>query len=147
MTVPVLDAHALLVYLEREDGFETVREWFSRALSLGEALPMTVVNLGEVLYVVRREHGAAKAEEIEQAARTLPIELVDVDLVLTRDAARFKAAGGISYADSFAAALASQRKAGLLTGDPEFRAVEGEIGVEWLSSPHAADPTPPPSPR
>ena len=59
---PVLDAHALIVYLEREEGFETVRRWLSRSLTEAEPLPMTVVNLGEVLYIVRREQGAAKAD-------------------------------------------------------------------------------------
>lgn len=130
---PVLDAHALIVYLEREEGFETVRRRFSQSLADGEPLPMTVVNLGEVLYIVRRERGAAKAEQVEAVVQTLPIEVVDVDLGLTREAARFKAAGGLSYADCFAAALASQRQTGLLTGDPGFRAVADQIRVEWLA--------------
>ena len=64
---------------------------------------------------------------------TLPIEIVDVDLDLTREAARFKAAGGLSYADCFAAALASQRGTSLLTGYREFEAVAGQIRVEWLT--------------
>ena len=130
---PVLDAHALIVYLEREAGFETVRRWLSRSLTEAEPLPMTVVNLGEVLYIVRREQGAEKAAQIEAVVDTLPIEIVDVDLDLTREAARFKAAGGLSYADCFAAALASQRGTSLLTGDREFEAVAGQIRVEWLT--------------
>ena len=38
----------------------------------------------------------------------------------------------MSYADCFAAALAKLRSAELITGDPEFKAVEGEIKIGWL---------------
>ena len=37
-----------------------------------------------------------------------------------------------SYADAFAAALAQEFGATLVTGDPEFRAVESRIAVMWL---------------
>lgn len=129
---PGLDAHALLVYLEREERFETVKRSLSRCLDSGEPLPMTVVNLGEVPYIVRREQGAERSTQVEAVVGTLPIEVVDVDLELTREAARLKAGGGLSFADCFAAALASQRRTALLTGDPEFESVAGQIRVEWL---------------
>jgi PIN domain nuclease of toxin-antitoxin system len=132
---PVLDAHALLVYFEREEGFETVKMRLSEALTRGDRLPMTVVNLGEVLYIVRREEGHDKAEEIERAVQMLPIEMVDVDMELTREAVRFKSAGGISFADSYAAALASLRGCPVLTGDPEFAAVAGQVLIDWLRTP------------
>jgi ribonuclease VapC len=40
--------------------------------------------------------------------------------------------GRIAYADCFAAALAKSRKAELITGDKEFKLLEGEIKVEWI---------------
>lgn len=132
MPPPVLDAHALMVYLEREAGFVTVRDLFAQALAGHHLLPMTTVNIGEVLYIVRREYGGEKAAEIETTIHTLPIEIVDVDLELAREAARFKAVKKMSYADCFAAALARKRQAGLLTGDPEFREVEDEVEVVWI---------------
>ena len=132
MPAPVLDAHALMVYLEREEGFERVKLAFTRSLADQEPLPMTVINAGEVLYIVRRERGPEEAAQIETVIRSLPIDLVDVDLTLTREAARFKASGGMSYSDCFAVALASQLGASLLTGDREFQAVEDEIHIEWV---------------
>ena len=132
MSIPALDAHALLVYLEREAGFAKVKDYFTRALSDGNLLPMTTVNVGEVLYIVRREQGADKAVEIESVIHSLPVALTDVDLELSREAARFKAAGGLSYADCFAAALASLYQIPLLTGDPEFKVIEDKIEIEWL---------------
>jgi len=56
-----------------------------------------------------------------------------VDLELARRAARFKSRNRMSYADCFAAALAKTRRAELVTGDPEFKQVEGEIRIHWLS--------------
>jgi ribonuclease VapC len=47
-------------------------------------------------------------------------------------AAHFKARYPISYADAFSAVLAKTRKASLLTGDPEFKALEPEIDIHWL---------------
>jgi predicted nucleic acid-binding protein len=38
----------------------------------------------------------------------------------------------MSYADCFAAALSKQKNAELLTGDPEFKAVEKDIKIHWL---------------
>jgi predicted nucleic acid-binding protein len=35
-------------------------------------------------------------------------------------------------ADAFAATLARKHKAELVTGDPEFKAAEKEIRIQWL---------------
>ena len=128
----VLDAHALMVYLEREPGFESVKTLLIQALENNTPLLMTSVNVGEVLYIVRREQGASKAEEIEQIIHGLAIKVITVDLDLAREAARSKAHHPISYADCFSAALAKIHGAELVTGDPEFEAVESEVQVQWL---------------
>ena len=74
---------------------------------------------------------------------TLPIEIVDVDLELAREAARFKAVKKMSYADCFAAALARKQQAELVTGDPEFREVEDEIKVVWIGQEASSFPEQP----
>ena len=127
----VLDAHALMVYLEREEGYEKVLGYLTEALD-HDSLSMTTVNVGEVLYIVRREHGEETMAEIEGVIESLPIKIVDVDMSLTRLAARLKAEGGISYADCFAAALAVREGVRLITGDREFKVLEGEVEVEWI---------------
>jgi predicted nucleic acid-binding protein len=53
-------------------------------------------------------------------------------------AADFKARFKLSPADAFAAALAKERKTELVTGDPEFKALEKEIKINWLSCKDAA---------
>ena len=58
--------------------------------------------------------------------------MVEADWELTRQAALFKTKGKMASADCFAAALAKLRKAELVTGDPEFKQVEGEIKIIWV---------------
>ncbi len=128
----VLDAHGLMVYLEKESGYEKVRDLFTVASERDKELLMTTVNWGEVYYMVLRESGDEKADEITRLIQTLPVELVDVDSKLAREAATFKAHHKLSYADCFAAGLAKIRKAVLVTGDKEFKALEGKIKINWI---------------
>ena len=81
-----------------------------------------------------REVSPAAAEQQARDIAALPIEIVGVsdDLALARQAAIYKATHKMAYADCFAAALAKLKNAELLTGDPEFKAVEKEITVQWL---------------
>jgi len=130
----VLDAHALLAYFEKEPGYQKAKAAFLDAVEKDTNLLMTAVNFGEVYYIVLRECGQQKVDEIEKIIQTLPIEIVDVDIALAKEAARLKAKYKISYADSFAAALTKNRKAELLTGDKDFKELENELKVSWISS-------------
>ena len=68
--------------------------------------------------------------------KALPMKLIDrIDEELLLTAASLKARYPISYADSFAGALAMIKNCPLLTGDPEFRSLEkqGIIRIEWLN--------------
>ncbi|MGA7379837.1 MAG: PIN domain-containing protein [Terriglobales bacterium] len=47
-------------------------------------------------------------------------------------AAAFKARFKLSLADVFAAALAKEKKAELVTGDPEFKSLDREIKIYRL---------------
>jgi ribonuclease VapC len=128
----VLDAHGLLVFLEKEAGYEKVEQSFVAAVEKDRYLLMASVNFGEVYYIVLRECGQDKAHEIEKIIRTLPIEIIDVDMQIAREAARFKATHKISYADCFAAALAKLHKGEVVTGDKEFKSLEEEVKIAWI---------------
>lgn len=128
----VLDAHGLLVFLEKEPGYEKVEQFLVAAVEKDNYLLMASVNFGEVYYIVLRECGQGKAGEIEKIIRTLPIEIIDVDTQLAKEAGYFKANHKISYADCFAAALAKLHKGEVITGDKEFKSVEKEVKVAWL---------------
>ena len=132
MRTIVLDAHALMVFLEDEPGADRVREILMQAEQRTLRLLMCVVNLGEVWYSIARVTSARVAEETIQEIQGMEIEILEADWEMTRQAADFKARGGISYADCFAAAAARLNQADLLTGDAEFRALEQDIKISWL---------------
>ncbi|MBI4558264.1 MAG: type II toxin-antitoxin system VapC family toxin [Candidatus Hydrogenedentes bacterium] len=134
MATKVLDSHALMAFFNDEAGAEVVEKLLLSAESGNPKLLMTVVNWGEIYYSVMRGASQELAEETVQEIAGMPIELVpvDLDLNLVRQAATYKASKKVSYADAFAAALAKLRKAELVTGDREFKALEGEIKIMWL---------------
>jgi len=130
--VRVLDSYSLIAYIEGEAGKDTMIEIFRSARDSGKPLYLSVVNWGEVYYITFREAGRERAEKVAHLISTLPIQIVDADLELAKQAALFKGTKKMSYADSFAAALAKERKAELVTGDKEFKQVEGEVKILWL---------------
>lgn len=132
MSSIVLDAYGVIAFLEREPGYEVVEKHLEHAAQTGKDLLLCVVNWGEVYYSILRETSPGKAEEVRRFLETLPIELVDADEELTLHAAIYKASHKMSYADCFAAALAKRHKATLVTGDKDFKQVEGEMKVQWL---------------
>ena len=95
-------------------------------------LLMSVVNWGEVYYSVMRGASPEAAEQKAKEMAAMPIEIVDVDLPTTRQAAIFKATKKMSYADCFGAALAKIKNAEFITGDHELKEVEKEIKINWL---------------
>lgn len=132
MATKVLDSYALMAFLEDEPGADFVRNLIFKAVESDTNLLMSVVNLGEIWYSIARTNSPEIADQYVHEIKGMGIEIVDVDWNLTRQAAVFKAGGNISYADCFAAALAKTKKAELVTGDKEFKPLEGEIKISWL---------------
>lgn len=128
----VLDSWAVLAYLEDEPSGQVVADLISEAQEHGYPLYLSVVNAGEVWYILAREVSEAEAEKAIADLNQLGIQFVEVAWPLTRIAATFKIKGKMSYADCFAAALAKEKKAELVTGDKEFKQVENEITIRWL---------------
>ncbi len=90
------------------------------------------INWGEVYYITWKYFGKEKARETKDLLAALPLELVPVDFELVELAAELKAEHSISYGDSFCAATALRFNAILITGDPEFRALQDKIDIRWL---------------
>ncbi len=128
----VLDSFALLAYFGAEPGGPQVKAVLARARDRSVDAALTIVNYGELVYITEREQGEVAARKVIAAVDQLPITVVDADRRLTFAAAHIKAHYRLSYADAFAIALTQQTQATLLTGDPEFRAVERLITVAWL---------------
>ena len=134
MATKVLDSWALLAFFEDEPAAEEVEKILLDAEAGKTRLLLSVINWGEVYYSIMRRISQEAAEAKAMEIAGMPIELVPVetDLVLARRAAQYKAAHKLSYADAFGAALAKERHAVLVTGDPEFRALEDQFKIQWL---------------
>ncbi len=117
----VLDANALVGWFEDRDGIaEKVDHLLRDALFRELPLLMSAVNWGEVFYTEWRYRGEAKAREAEARLRELPIVVIGVDQDRATHAAAIKQKHNLGYADAFAAELALERGAWLVTADPEF---------------------------
>lgn len=132
MRTVVLDAYALMVFLEDEAGADRVRELILQAEQNELRLMMSIVNLGEVWYSIARATTPETAESYVQQIRGMAIEFLNANWEMTRQAATFKAIGGLSYADCFAAAAARLNQAELVTGDKEFLVLEKDVQINWL---------------
>src|SRR5256885_4880253 len=132
MASKVLDSWALMAFFKGDPAGVTVEDCIRKAADEKARLFLCVVNWGEVYYGMWRAGGKAAADAVAADLSRLPVELVDADLQLSREAAIYKATHKMSYADCFAAALAKVKNCELLTGDPEFKEVEKEIKINWL---------------
>ena len=128
----VLDSFALLAYLGDEAGAGDVEDILSAARRGQAEVWMSVINLGEGLYITEREGSLQAAQVALAAVDQLPIVVVDADRSLTLDAAHVKAHHAIAYADAFAVSLAMSRHAAVVTGDPEFEKVTSLVRVCWI---------------
>jgi predicted nucleic acid-binding protein len=129
----VLDSYAVIAFLKKEPGYKSVAEWLAQAKDGSARLGISVVNLGEVWYRAARWRSPKEADQIVQSLRALEIEVIAADWALTQIAAQYKTLGNIAYADCFAAALAKHWNAPLVTGDREFKQLQSEIKILWLS--------------
>jgi len=128
----VLDSWAVIAYLEDEPSGEQVEELIATAHEEQIPIYMSVVNVGEVWYTLAREVSEEEANAGVKMLSDLRIQFENVDWELTMEAARFKSQNKMSYADAFAAALAKVKKADLVTGDNEFKPLDGEIKISWV---------------
>jgi predicted nucleic acid-binding protein len=129
----VLDANALIgLFEDREGTAEKVERLLEQALRQDLPLLMSAVNWGEVFYIAWRRHGEAKALEAEARLQELPVAVISVDRERASRAGALKQKHGLGYADAFAAELAIERGAWLITADPEFSKVGKVLAVYSL---------------
>jgi predicted nucleic acid-binding protein len=129
----VLDASALMTFFENRPGVEKVEQLIQLAVDGKRELLMCVVNWGEVYYSTWRAKGPSVARKVIEDIAQLPLEIVNADLDLTRNAAELRAEYKLPYTDCFAAALAVHRKASLATSDKDFAHVEKNVDLLWTT--------------
>lgn len=129
----VLDANALIGFLEDREGTAAkIEKLLDQALEQHTPLLMSAVNWGEVFYVIWRNAGERRALEVEKDIRDLPLTIIAADRDRATRAASLKQKHNLGYADAFAAELASERSAWLVTADPEFAKLGKTLSIHLL---------------
>jgi len=129
----VLDANALVSLIEgRVVAAERVRRLLEEASRIGQPVLLSSINWGEVFYIAWRLHGEAQALATEFKLQQLPIDVIPVDRNRATRAATLKHKHNLGYADAFAAELAIETGAWLVTADPEFSKMGKSLTVYSL---------------
>jgi predicted nucleic acid-binding protein len=129
----VLDANALIGFFEgRAIVAEKVRHLLAEALHGDVPLLMSAINWGEVFYLAWRHHGEARAYETESKLQQMPIVVIGVDRERATRAAGLKQKHSLGYADAFAAELAIENSAWLVTADSEFAKLGRALSIYEL---------------
>jgi ribonuclease VapC len=124
----VLDTNALVRFFRGAPGFLQVRGIVQQARDGRSQLTMSVVNLGETLYVLARHFGSEQAMRcIQEAKKSMTVVPVDEQTAL--DAGKLRLHYKLGFADCFAAQLAMRSRATLVTADPDFARLGKQLKI------------------
>jgi predicted nucleic acid-binding protein len=128
----VLDASALLRFLENEAGAIQVEALLKQAKQGDITILMSAVNWSEVLHYVLRKHGPAAMKSIESHLQSVQITILALDVAGAAQAAEFRYQHKIPFADAFAGTTAEQNQAVLITADYDFHALKTTFKIQLL---------------
>ena len=131
----LLDACALLIIFNGEPGAQKILDLLEQAKSGYVRLSMSIIQLLEVYYDRIYVAGVDDARIVVETILAEPIKIIDsISYPVMYEAGRYKTAYSMSLADAFAAAVAKNNSATLVTKDDEFKKVEeaGEFPILWL---------------
>lgn len=130
--VKVLEASGIMVYLEKKPGYEKIRDLLAKAAASGKNLLISSVNIGELYYLLAQHHDIHEADKIIALVETFPVDFIAVDAVLARQAALLHLKCKLTYEQCIAAALAKVKRGELITADPGFKIIEGDVKIDWI---------------
>jgi predicted nucleic acid-binding protein len=118
----VLDACALIAFLDEEEGKDVVKDILKQAIDEEETLVyMSAVNLVEVYYGYIRDLGREKALAILEKIYAAPIKIVEtVSRPVYLEASRLKGAYKMSFGDVVGLATAISLGGVFVSSDGEF---------------------------
>jgi ribonuclease VapC len=132
MKTYVFDASALFAFVQNKPGAPKVGQILKDAMRGRARILMSAINYGEVYGRILRNLGQDRASAAMSVVGPLPIELFDATPSRAFRASEVKAMYKLYYVDSFAAALAIEHKATLVTSDSDFRRLSQTLAILWL---------------
>ena len=134
MKIYVLDASALLAFIEDKPGAAKVETLLTEAQRRQTSVLMSSINYGEVYAKLLRDRSRNQALKAMSVVNPLPFEVLDANPQRSFHAAEIKTTYKLYYVDSFAAALAFEHKATLVTSDADFRKLGHSFPIMSLKS-------------
>jgi predicted nucleic acid-binding protein len=133
MTVYVLDASALIRYLDGEAGGDRVKSILDDCVTGQAGLQISVVQWGEVAGNLRKRFGARREETILGSLLPREAEIVPASDERAVHAGELRVDRKLSYADAFALDLAMGSPDSILvTADYGFKSVDKLTKIEFL---------------
>jgi len=133
MAAFVLDASAIIRYLDDEPGAERVEAILKLATRGTVQVYLSAIQWGEIAGNLRRRYGAADQRRFLDAALPTELQIEPATAERAMRAAELKVDRKIAYADAFALGLALEKpESVLVTADYGFKAVEELTRIEFL---------------
>ena len=129
----VLDANAVLDLIEAGPGFGKVEQLLQSALRNEVSILLSVLNWGEVFYLLWQRRGEDKARQTLAKLSRLPLQILPVDFPQALKAGELKAVHKIPYVDCVTAALAVLNQAVLVTSDRDFEKLGKQFPILWIA--------------
>ena len=128
----IFDSHALLKFFQQEPGAADVERWLRMAHRRRWVRYLCAINLGEIIYTTKRQFGEERKITVLAHIHRLNFTILPVPNDLIYEAAEYKAAYTMSYAECFVLTCAVRYKADIVTGDPEFSKVGHLARIHWV---------------
>lgn len=133
MTVYVLDASALIRYLDDAPGAERVEAIITECLAGRAQSLISAIQWGEVALSLHKRFGASRVSKIMDRLADAEIEVVPIMREQALEAARLKVGQSIRFADAFTLELARRSPENLLvTADDAWKTVNDSTRIEFL---------------
>jgi len=124
--VVVLDTYGLIKWLTGESCHEIVDKHLRTS-----QVHMSSINFGGTYYRLIKDGFRDEAESLWVNKDLFPIKYINPNWQRIRRAAEVKSRYPVSYAEAFCISLAMELEAKVITGDPEFKKIEG-LELIWV---------------
>jgi predicted nucleic acid-binding protein len=133
MVTYVLDASAVLRYLDGEAGAEKVKGIIKEHLAGKSRVVISAIHWGEVAGIVRKRHGEAGMSAALSRLSAFGFEIVPVTAERAVQSAVMKQERKIPYADAFGVDLAADSTEHVLvTGAFDVKPARQDVRIEFL---------------
>lgn len=134
MVTYVLDASAILRYLDGEAGADRVTQIIKFHIASTHRVAVSAIHWGEVAGILFKRHGPEKSAAAISKLNGLRFDLIDATPERAIRSAIIKVNYKIPYADAFGVELAGNSSDHILiTADYDVKPAESDVQIEFLA--------------